>query len=237
MALSSDLLIGLPIWFVAFVFSTTCHEAAHAFAAKLGGDLTAYEGGQVSLDPLPHMRREPLGMLVVPILSFLLNGGTFMIGWASTPIDPYWAIRHRRRAAWMSAAGPAANLLLCLLAAAGILVGIQVGYLRSPGEIRFDHVVALAHGGVELVPRLLSVFFSLNLLLGVFNLLPVPPLDGNGVVQLFLSESLGSRWRLLWQGQGVAMVGLLMAWLVVGKLFSTVFLWAIRLLYFGQGYG
>ena len=75
-----DLALG-AIWYLVFLFSTTCHEAAHALVAKLGGDTTAAEGGQVTLNPIPHIRRSPFGMVVVPILSFLVGG--WMIGWAS----------------------------------------------------------------------------------------------------------------------------------------------------------
>lgn len=60
------------LWYIAFLVSTTFHEAAHAFAALRLGDRTAYEGGQVTLDPIPHIRREPVGTIVVPLLSFLL---------------------------------------------------------------------------------------------------------------------------------------------------------------------
>ena len=74
-------------------------------------------GGQVSLDPMPHVRREPVGTLIAPWLFYLFGG--WMIGWASTPFDPRWAFTHPRRAAWMSLAGPAANALLVLAAAAG----------------------------------------------------------------------------------------------------------------------
>ena len=236
MHLTPELLVGLPLWFVAFLFSTTCHEAAHALAAKLGGDLTAYEGGQVSLNPIPHVKREPFGMVLVPLASFLLNGGSFMLGWASTPIDPHWAARHRKRAGLMSAAGPAANLLLALLAAGTIHLGIALGYLERPNSIGFDHVVALAGHGSVLLSRFLSVFFSLNLLLGLFNLLPVPPLDGNGVVQIFLGDSAGARWSEIWRGRGAAMMGLVFAWLVFGKLFAPLFMLAIRLLYPGTHY-
>ena len=63
-----------PLWYVAFLLSLTCHEAAHALVAKWGGDLTAYSSGQVTLNPLPHIRREPFGTVLVPILSFLLSG-------------------------------------------------------------------------------------------------------------------------------------------------------------------
>src|SRR2546422_6505961 len=70
-------------WYLVFLFSTTFHEAAHAWVAQLGGDLTAYEGGQVSLDPRPHIRREPWGMVVLPLISVLMFGWPF--GFASTP--------------------------------------------------------------------------------------------------------------------------------------------------------
>ena len=78
------------IWYVVFLFSTTCHEGAHALAAKWGGDPTAFEGGQVTLSPIPHIRREPFGMVLAPILSYVLYRGEWMIGWASAPYDPSW---------------------------------------------------------------------------------------------------------------------------------------------------
>src|SRR5204862_4039055 len=86
------------IWYVVFLFSTTCHEASHALAAKIGGDDTAARGGQVSLNPVPHIQREIFGMVVVPILALFLGGA--MIGWASAPFDPDWQRRYPKRAAW-----------------------------------------------------------------------------------------------------------------------------------------
>ncbi len=100
------------VWYVVFLFSTSLHEAAHAWAAQRGGDPTAYLGGQVSLDPRPHIRREPFGMLLLPLFTAVTSG--WPIGYASAPYDPVWAANHPRRAAWMSLAGPAANLLLVL---------------------------------------------------------------------------------------------------------------------------
>ena len=110
--MSVDLVSGLQ-WYLVFLYSTTLHEAAHAWAALKLGDDTAYQGGQVTLDPTPHIRREPIGMVVVPLLSFLFGG--WMIGWASTPYDPDWAMRYPRRSAWMSLAGPALTLQQILL--------------------------------------------------------------------------------------------------------------------------
>src|SRR5688572_31775898 len=118
---STNTLAELAIWYLVFVFSTTCHEAAHAWAAHRGGDPTAYADGHVSLDPLPHIRRSPMGMVVIPIISFLMGG--WMIGWASVPLNPEWARQYPRRAALMSLAGPAANLTLALVAF-GIMRGL-----------------------------------------------------------------------------------------------------------------
>src|SRR5215468_4693673 len=99
---SQLLLMGL-VWYVVFLLSTTCHEAAHALVAKWGGDLTAFRGGQVTLNPLPHIRREPFGMVLFPILSYALGG--WMMGWASAPYDPTWCRMYPRRAAKMALAG------------------------------------------------------------------------------------------------------------------------------------
>src|SRR5690348_17172584 len=94
------------LWYVVFVGSTVCHEASHAWTALKLGDDTASRGGQVSLDPVPHIRREPIGMVVLPLLTWFIAG--WMMGWASAPYDPEWARRYPRRAALMALAGPAA---------------------------------------------------------------------------------------------------------------------------------
>src|SRR6187431_1047461 len=134
---------NLLVWYVVFLFSTTFHEAAHSLVAYWGGDRTAYEGGQVSLDPLPHIRREPFGLVVFPILSFFLWG--WMIGWASAPYDPEWARRAPKKYAAMSFAGPAANLLLGAIAFVLIRVGLGAGWFElSAGGFRLDGLVTAA---------------------------------------------------------------------------------------------
>src|SRR3954465_10453198 len=118
------------LWFVAFLFSTTVHEAMHGLAALRGGDPTAYHGGQVSLSPIPHIRREPIGMLVVPLITVFTHSSA--IGWASTPFAPGWAERYPRGAALMSAAGPVGNYSIALVAWVGLRVGLGVGYFEAP---------------------------------------------------------------------------------------------------------
>jgi len=192
--MSEEFLLAGIVWYVVFLLSTTCHEAAHAWAAKIGGDLTAFHGGQVSLDPLPHIRREPFGMVVFPILTYVMGG--WMMGWASAPYDPYWAQSHPRRAAWMSLAGPAGNFTWVILAGILIRLGILGGLLRFPESISFTQVVEPVGPGLSQgIAMFLSIAFSLNLLLGVFNLLPVPPLDGFSAVGIFLPEATAARFQ------------------------------------------
>lgn len=237
---SDTLLLGL-IWYVAFLFSTTCHEAAHAFAAKLGGDLTAASGGQASLDPIPHIRREPFGMVLVPLLSYFAGG--WMMGWASAPYDPYWAQKYPHRAAWMSLAGPGANFTLALLSALAIHIGIWAHFLTHPEYASFAHIVEAAKPGIgagtgEGLATLLSVMFSLNLLLGLFNLLPLPPLDGFGAIGLLMTEAGAQKFQQMGvQMRGFSMIGLLVAWQVFGPIFRPIFRLALHVLYPGSGYG
>jgi len=133
-----NLVTGLE-WYLVFLFSTSFHEAAHAWTSWKLGDDTAHRGGQVTLDPTPHIYREPLGMVVVPIVSYVLGG--WMIGWASAPYDPAWAVANPKRAALKSLAGPAANLILLLLAAGLLRGGIWLDFFQSPASVNFSHMV------------------------------------------------------------------------------------------------
>jgi Zn-dependent protease len=224
------------LWYVAFLLSLTCHEAAHALVAMWGGDSTAARGGQVSLNPIPHMQRSPFGTIVVPLISYALQG--WMLGWASAPYDPFWQARHPHRAAWMALAGPIANLLLVAGAAIGIHVGIWMGDFSAPQSVAFSHVVEAAPGGTaQGLAMFLSILFSLNLLLMSFNLLPVPPLDGNTAIGLLMSEQAALRFYDFSRQPGFMMIGLLLAWNLFGQMFSPIFLGAVRLLYPTLSYG
>ncbi len=224
------LIVTGMMWYVVFLFSLTCHEAAHALAAKLGGDLTAFRGGQATLNPVPHIRREPFGTVIVPILSFALGG--WMIGWGSAPYDPAWKYRFPRRAAWMALAGPLANIALLLTAAGLIRSGIHAGILEVPSVVGFARVIVSPSGGIyEGLAVLLSIMFSLNLLLAAFNLLPFPPLDGSSAVGIFLTDE-SSRWfDRLCRNQTLAIVGILAGWKIFGYIFVPLFRMALGLLY------
>jgi len=219
--------------YVVFLLSTTCHEASHSLAAKLGGDMTAADGGQVSLNPLPHIKREPFGMVVMPLLGIVTKTG--LIGWASAPYDPLWSQKHPKRAAWMSLAGPGANFSLCVLSAILMRIGLAMKYL-APGSYSQDHIVeAATAGGVgEGIAIVLSVFFSLNLLLGCFNLLPFPPLDGYGVLGLFTSEAGALKLQeFRVRMRSFTIIGLLLGWRLLSVLYEPLLHRGIGFVYLG----
>jgi Zn-dependent protease len=218
------------IWYVAFLLSLTCHEAAHALVAKMAGDPTAYEAGQVTLNPIPHMRREPIGTIVAPLITYFANG--FMLGWASAPYDPRWQQRYPRRAGWMALAGPAANFILVILAIAAVRAGILMGAFGIPDSVTFAHMVSATRPGLpEGLAQFLSILFSLNLMLGAFNLLPLPPLDGSTAIGLLLSERIALRFAELSRSPMFSLVGILVAWQLFGKLSGTIFRLGAALLY------
>lgn len=208
--LNPEVLAHAFIWFVAFLFSTTCHEAAHAVVAKIGGDETAAE--QITLNPVPHMQREPWGMIVVPIVTLIMSKGSSLMGWASAPFDPAWERRHPHRSAWMALAGPATNFTLMSLAVIGLRVGFAQHWLNLP---RFGEHPNFAF-------TVLLVFFELNLLLGIFNLLPAPPLDGSTGIMVLMPETTALRYLDWLRSSPYVNLGLLFAILVMYHFYGPI---------------
>ncbi len=233
-ASAESLVLGL-VWYAAFLFSLTVHEAAHALAALKLGDETAYLGGQVTLNPMPHVQREPVGTVLVPILSYMWAG--WVMGWASAPYDPYWADRHPRRAAWMALAGPASNLAVVIACGVVIRLGMVAGVLEAPPSATFIVITAAVEPGIwESLATLLSILFSLNLLLFVFNLLPLPPLDGSGALPLVLKEEWVRGYQDLMRQPMFSLLGLIVAWNLFGQLVGPLRLLGLNLLYPDIGY-
>lgn len=215
----SDFFAVALIWYVAFLFSTVCHEAAHAVVAKWGGDPTAYVGGQTTLDPVPHLKREPFGLIVIPWLSLLASGGTSMFGWGSAPFDPFWQIRYPRRAALMALAGPLTNFLIAFVAAVLMHIGLSSGVFELSG----NPLVTSSSGGIlEGAGMFLSVLFVLNVILGVFNLLPIPPLDGYSVLGLFVPERAFLKLLDFARSPGFSLLGIVVAFQVFPQLVRPV---------------
>lgn len=171
---------------VAFLFSASVHESAHAWTSSYFGDDLARSQGRISLNPLVHI--DPIGTLLFPALGFFT--GARLLGWAkATPVNPL-AWRNKRVAnLWVSAAGVICNFIMAI--ASGIVIRllysleiIQFGQghnLLTP--VATTSIVAI--GAVSL----LFHFFMINVSLGVFNLIPIPPLDGSGILASLLPPS------------------------------------------------
>lgn len=227
--------LGLALsWYIALIVAMVLHEAAHAWVAYLGGDRTAYEGGQVTLNPIPHMQREPFGTIFLPILTLFWMG--FPLGFAHAPYNPYWADAHPKRAALMAAAGPLSNLLLALLVFGLIKLGLSLDwfeYAQSFGTGRGrDGLIQIAwltgHEGVDTglvgaIAQILPIFLFMNLLLFAFNLIPVPPLDGAGVAEGSLPGSAGAIFGEMRRSGTMALVGLMIAWYFFPRLWWPLY--------------
>lgn len=221
---SQQIMLMLPLWYVVFLLSITAHEGAHALVARLGGDDTAYLGGQVSLNPVPHVVREPFGTVIIPLLTFFMFKGGWMMGWASAPYDPLWEERYPKRAAVMALAGPLANLILAGLGLLALKAGLILGWWEPLGA-GFDHLVTPVetdNGIAEGAGRLLSILMGLNLVLFVFNLIPMPPLDGASVLSGLFSPT---RRFIHWLRSNPlgGLLGIVIAWNILPGLLSPVY--------------
>jgi Zn-dependent protease len=170
-------LAQLFIEFAVLLFSLTVHEMAHAWSADRLGDPTARLLGRVSLNPIVHA--DPIGTILFPLVA--MTTGFPIIGWAKpVPVDVRQLRRQRRDFALVAAAGPASNLVLALLASS-ILALMPVNPVHL-GEPNLSAPFA----------AFLSRAVQLNVLLAVFNMLPIPPLDGGNVLSGLLPQRLGS---------------------------------------------
>ena|SRR2546428_706947 len=215
------------LYMVALIFSLSVHESAHAWTSNYFGDDLARLQGRISLNPLAHV--DPIGTLLFPAIAFFTHAP--VIGWAKpTPVNPLRWRNKRVANFWVSAAGVICNFIIAIVAGITIRALYSFGVIEvtSAGLVpaRTDSIVAL--GAVDL----LWVFFTLNVALGVFNLLPIPPLDGSKVLQSILPPSFESSFEAL-ERFGFLLLIVAMFTGVFRIIFSIVMPLAIGLLFLG----
>lgn len=173
------------IFFIAIlIMSVVIHEVSHGYVANIFGDPTARLAGRLTLNPVPHI--DPLGSFIIPAILFFSTHGSFVFGWAKpVPVNPYNIKKGRLGMGLVSAAGVLSNLLVA------IIFGLIV---------RFSEALALSSSFIEIALNIMVI----NLVLAIFNLIPVPPLDGSKVlfsllpVRLhYIEEALERYWMFL----------------------------------------
>jgi Zn-dependent protease len=175
--------LSIVISLFVLLFAITIHEASHAWSALKMGDPTAYAAGRVSLNPLAHI--DPIGTVILPIVLVLMRAPAF--GWAKpVPVNPYNLRHPRRDHLWISFAGPIANLLAAAISA-GLFLMVKA-WVRgmTTSSMMVKPIVGLAD--------ILLAAFTINMVLAVFNLIPVPPLDGSGILSGLLSDSAAAKY-------------------------------------------
>ena len=215
----SNMFLELALAIVPAVLAITLHEAAHGYAALALGDTTARDAGRLSLNPLRHVDR--MGTLIIPgvllITQLLLppHRVTFMFGWAKpVPIGAWQFKDPRRGMAIVAMAGPAMNFFLAWLAA---LVLLEVSN--------------------DIAGQFLFYFILTNLVLGLFNLLPIPPLDGGRVVVGVLPLELARAWAGLERYGILIVLGVVFllprvtGWNPVGDALEAVLPWAFKIIF------
>ena len=194
-------LYDISVWVLPLVFAITFHEAAHGFVAHRLGDNTAFERGRVSFNPLKHI--DPFGTVVLPAI-LLMSHSPFLFGYAKPVPVNFGALRHPRiDMVWVALAGPATNIALALVAAAAFHV---VGYLPP--------------NAAQWVADNLRNAVVINVILAIFNMLPIPPLDGGRVAVGLLPRPLAAPLARLEPFGMLILIGILIILPLAGSQFG-----------------
>lgn len=215
----NEIIQALTVYALPVIFAITLHEAAHAYAAKHFGDLTAYSQGRVSFNPLVHI--DPVGTILIPAVLFAI-GSPFLFGYAKpVPINFGNLRKPKRDMAWVALAGPGANLAMAFLWMFFVLL-LQV--LKVDADFFFK----MAQAGV-----------SINLMLFAFNLFPIPPLDGGRIAVSLLPHKYAYQFSQIepygfFIVMALAFMKVLHFWMIplqgVASIFLGLLIWPFSLL-------
>lgn len=194
-----QILYTIAIWALPVLFAITLHEAAHGWVANKLGDPTARQLGRISLNPLRHI--DPIGTVVLPLVLVMLSG--FIIGWAKpVPVDPRHFKQPHLDMALVALAGPASNFAMACLWAMLLLAN---NALVTEAGIAV-HLVNMGQAGV-----------TINLILMVLNLLPIPPLDGGRVIAGIMPADIAAKFMRI-EPFGLIIVLVLLMSGILGKI-------------------
>jgi Zn-dependent protease len=176
--MNPEILLIFPV----LLFSLSLHEFAHSWTAKKGGDMTGTLEGRSTLNPISHI--DPFGTLILPAVLYIMGAPIF--AWAKPVPVTETQLRHSRWLIWVSMAGPASNILIALVAAAVMKIALLAG--GDAADVAFHLGLSQKMQGIGVGAILFRVgiyFLQLNLMLAIFNMIPIPPLDGSKLVYYF----------------------------------------------------
>jgi len=196
--------IDLIFSIIILIMSVVIHEVSHGYAAYMLGDKTAEYEGRLTLNPLRHL--DPMGSFIIPLV-FIMSGAGFVIGWAKpVPYNPYNLRNQKWGEAWVAFAGPFSNIIIALIF--GIV--IRIALIKDVFSIPFLHF--------------LTSVIIINIALAVFNLVPIPPLDGSKIFFTFLPARLrGIRNFLERYGFVAVLIFVIFLWQYFVPLISILF--------------
>ena len=222
-------IVDFAIQLAVILFAISFHESAHAWTALKFGDTTARDLGRISLNPLRHI--DPVGSILVPILLYIFSGLIFGAA-KPTPVDLRRTKNPRMANLAVSAAGPVSNLLLATI---GIVVLKIIQAVDRSAIVNLYFAVAenrFASGTLAPIAYILFIFVMVNVSLAVFNLLPIPPLDGSGVMVSLLGPPAVRLYAVI-APFGFLILILLIATPVLGSIFRPVQIAVFRLVFGG----
>jgi len=206
-----DLILAIPLLF----FAVVVHECCHGWVAYLNGDDTAKMSGRLTLNPIPHI--DMMGTVILPLI-LIFTRSPILIGWAKpVPINPYRLNNPVKDMAKVGLAGPGANFAMAVLSA------LIIWLFKITGLDPYTEINAL-------IIKLLYINVQINLVLGVFNLIPIPPLDGSRIVSAFLPTQIAYKYNQL-ERYGILIIFFLLSfgflnflWMIVDVLQRLLFM-------------
>lgn len=198
--ISASIIYTIAVWAVPVLFAITLHEAAHGWMANKLGDPTAKALGRITLNPIRHI--DPIGTVVVPLALLMLSG--FIIGWAKpVPVEMRYFKQPMKDMAIVALAGPASNFIM---ACGWALVAVIGQMMLSPGNTLAGFIIQMGNAGI-----------TINLILMVLNLLPIPPLDGGRVVAGVMPPPMANAFMRI-EAYGLFIVIFLLVTGILGKI-------------------
>ena len=199
--MNQNIVYQIAVWLVPLVIAIVFHEVAHGRVARRLGDPTAQERGRLSFNPIKHV--DPFGTVILPLILAVSHAGA-IFGWAKPVPVNYARLRNPRRDMVLVAlAGPGMNLLLAFVGALILTATLALSGGVENGVARFIALNALN-------------FVYINIFLGIFNLLPIPPFDGGHVVEGLLPPALGVQFRKIGRSMLLVLVVLLLVLPLIG---------------------